>query len=322
MPAPLRISHLVVEAWAPDYGASVADELDDTTARVTCDAELAPADWRPLGQPDGAVPHRVGVIDGVQRTDANVWVVVEAASGAQQLPVQALCASVAAGLAICEPGLAHIADVQVRRYAVSHEALPSIETSHGAWATKQPTSVKQQLEAVAHQAMTDLERLVVAQAVEAGVVFDLLILDGPIRTLGMPSHTVGSIKTHSRAYLPDELQRVLAALAPAERTPMFRIEQQDDPQRTRWSAYLRLGRRVAHGWDGIVRLEIPGELAIVEAVETANRAQLALPGLASEPFKDARAPQNLVPIGALETVLRHRLGDATLCLRALQSAAR
>ena len=45
-----------------------------------------------------------------------------------------------------------------------------------------------------------------------------------------------------------------------------------------------------------------------------------LPGVGSEPHIEPRAPQNLVPIAALERDLRHRLGDAGLCLRALRSA--
>jgi hypothetical protein len=47
-----------------------------------------------------------------------------------------------------------------------------------------------------------------------------------------------------------------------------------------------------------------------------------LPILASEPHLDPRAPQNLVPIGALERALRHRMGDPRLVERALREAAR
>ena len=47
-----------------------------------------------------------------------------------------------------------------------------------------------------------------------------------------------------------------------------------------------------------------------------------LPPLASSPYKDPRAPQNLVPIGGLERELRHRLGDQHILYRALRAAAR
>ena len=46
-----------------------------------------------------------------------------------------------------------------------------------------------------------------------------------------------------------------------------------------------------------------------------------LPPLASVPYKDPRAPQNLVPIGGLERELRHRLGDQHVLYRALRAAA-
>ena len=46
-----------------------------------------------------------------------------------------------------------------------------------------------------------------------------------------------------------------------------------------------------------------------------------LPRFASAPHKDPRAPQNLYPISGLERVLRRRLGDPLLILRALRSAA-
>ena len=48
---------------------------------------------------------------------------------------------------------------------------------------------------------------------------------------------------------------------------------------------------------------------------------MLLPAFASEAHKDARAPQNLYPIGGLERELRHRLGDAELLYRALRAAA-
>ena len=42
--------------------------------------------------------------------------------------------------------------------------------------------------------------------------------------------------------------------------------------------------------------------------------------VASEAHLDPRAPQNLVPIAALEKELRHRMGDPRLTYRALRGA--
>jgi hypothetical protein len=52
----------------------------------------------------------------------------------------------------------------------------------------------------------------------------------------------------------------------------------------------------------------------------ADRCAAVLPTVGSEPHIDPRAPQNLVPIAALERHLRHLLGDAGLVLRSLRSA--
>ena len=57
-----------------------------------------------------------------------------------------------------------------------------------------------------------------------------------------------------------------------------------------------------------------------EASAIADRTAAVLPLVASEPHVDPRAPQNLVPIGALERELRHRMGDRGLVYRALRHA--
>ena len=57
------------------------------------------------------------------------------------------------------------------------------------------------------------------------------------------------------------------------------------------------------------------------AVALADLTCLALPAYASQRHKDSRAPQNLVPVGALEHRLRHVLGDPRLLERHLRRMA-
>jgi hypothetical protein len=71
---------------------------------------------------------------------------------------------------------------------------------------------------------------------------------------------------------------------------------------------------------GIVRLEIPAQVGLGRAVELADLATAAMPLFASVVGRDARAPQNLYPVGQLERMLRHRLGDAELLRRALEAS--
>jgi hypothetical protein len=70
---------------------------------------------------------------------------------------------------------------------------------------------------------------------------------------------------------------------------------------------------------GVVRLEADAAMGLDAARELANFAAGMLPRFASQPGHDARAPQNLYPVGALETHLRHRLGDPMLIRRAIET---
>jgi hypothetical protein len=53
-----------------------------------------------------------------------------------------------------------------------------------------------------------------------------------------------------------------------------------------------------------------------DAVALADRVTAQLPRFAGRPA-DPRTPQNLAPVGGLETWLRHRMGDARMVRRSL-----
>ena len=54
--------------------------------------------------------------------------------------------------------------------------------------------------------------------------------------------------------------------------------------------------------------------------DMADQLAATLPKFASERYKEARAPQNLYPIAALERELHRRLGDVQLINRELRIA--
>ncbi|HEX6844824.1 MAG TPA: hypothetical protein VF235_06870, partial [Actinomycetota bacterium] len=142
-----------------------------------------------------------------------------------------------------------------------------------------------------------------------------VLADGPLNELA-PQPAVGVVKTHRVTYLSAPRNAVVGALASGQRTPLFTIA---DYKRYSW--YVRLAVVLGgHSWSGIVRCEAAGALPFAEVVAIADRTAAVLPLVASEPHVDPRAPQNLVPIGALERALRHRMGDPGLVLRALREA--
>jgi len=117
-------------------------------------------------------------------------------------------------------------------------------------------------------------------------------------------------------YLSPERGAIVAALEVGQRTPLFTIA---DYRRYSW--YVRLAiLEGGHSWTGIVRCEASGHLPLADVTVMADRTAALLPVVASEPHLDPRAPQNLVPIGALERQLRHRMGDPGLVYRALREA--
>jgi hypothetical protein len=151
----------------------------------------------------------------------------------------------------------------------------------------------------------------------AGADADIVVVDGPLRDRRHVPGVAGYVKTHHVRYLDPGHDEVITALAAGQRTPIFSV----GGPFPRWSWYFRLPHGVGHPWAGVVRLEAPVTLEVAEAVRLADQLALALPRFASHPYEDARAPQNLHPIAALERELRRRLGDPALLERALRIAA-
>lgn len=324
-----------VETWAPDYGPPVNDAvLGDSAATVELAAEVPPANWVPI---DPAVPPaRCALfVDGVQRIDARVWVTDE--DGVSHLGV---CASWAAGVVRCDER-AEVVSAEVRRGVLvpGYEGdTDAIVTQHGRYRVHAVPDVGDDAVGLAlGQHRGDLEGRVAAAVsrppadrVDGGgdtdpdgerpttpVPDELLVVDGPLGGRRHVPGTVGYVKAHHVSYLQPAQQLVVGALAAGQRTPLFTV----GDKRFRWSWYLRLPGPATHPWWGVVRCEADGELDVEAAAALADRVAATLPRFASQPHKDARAPQNLHPIAGLERELRRRLGDALLLERSLRRAA-
>ncbi|MCA1843261.1 MAG: hypothetical protein LC792_08745 [Actinobacteria bacterium] len=303
-----------VESWDPAYGMpGEALDLEDSSADVVVDIEVPAAHWAPLD-----VPPPVGIggdvvvfVDGVRRVDARAWV-----HGPDGTVAPALCATYGAGAVRCD-GSARIAAVLIERglFTASPHAA-DVRTRAGVYPLRTVGSTRTEALPLALQArMAELEITAAEEACNGGC--DLLIVDGPLRGRGHLPNAVGFIKTHQVAYLPPAQHGVVAALEPGQRTPVFAT----GTAWVRYASYLRLPGALGTPWAGVVRLEVPADLDVPEAIALIERAAAALPRYASEPHKEPRAPQNLYPIAGLERALRRRLGDEALLYRALRLAA-
>jgi len=310
-----------VDPWDVEYGASLGIDggingFDPSSATVVVDVEREAAAWGPVAVPASAAvhtPQRIVFVDGVRRIDARVW--IETAAGDVQ---PGLCATYAAG-ALCCDARAELVVATVERGVFS--AAPTAtdiatDCAHYPARMAAASDIDALMLAV-HERMTQVE-VGIAEAARDDASVELLVIDGPLRGRQHISSAIGFVKSHAVAYLPPELHRIVGALAPGQRTPVFTI----GTSFSRHSWYLRLPNVDGSPWVGVVRCECSSDLAPAAAIALADSASAALPRFASEPHKDTRAPQNLYPIGGLERELRRRLGDQAVLYRALRAAAR
>jgi hypothetical protein len=319
-----------VDPWDPSYGASVETDLGPSDLVPHPDVERPRDEWAPVDPSPGvAPPEAVLFVDGVRRTDAQVWV------DEGDAPSPALCASYAAGVVCCCADGAHLVSARVERGLFgTHPDGVDVVTWAGTYGFEHTTGQRgtapaQVLSQGVQTRLAALELTVAVEAREHSRGSDLVVVDGQLRgAVGPPGagplpRTLGFVKTHSRTFLPPDLNPVVAALRAGQRTPVFRLAPagEDDPLLTRFTWYLRLPCPPGSPWAGVARVECSGQVPVAEAVALADTSQVTLVRFASTAYKDSRAPQNLFPIAGLERALRRRLGEPALLYRALRSAA-
>jgi hypothetical protein len=344
-----------VDGWDPSYGASLELEgqLEESTARIDASVEVPVDRWRPIDpSAAGPLPDALLFVDGVRRVEAQIWIDGEAwaggalpggprpgdgppggvqPGGGPGEPTAALCASYAAGVVCCCAAGAHLVASERRRglFSVAPHA-SDILTKAGGYKAHHVrikragapviTALSQSLQRRLAEVEVDVAKAArdAADGHPRESDSDLLIVDGPLLGRQHLPRALGYIKSHHATYLPPDLNAVVGALAPGQRTPAFLMGTSWD----RHSWYLRLPGRNGAPWSGVVRIECPATLPVDEVTRLAGLSQRCLGRFASAAYKDSRAPQNLYPIAGLERELRRRLGDPRLLYRALREAAR
>jgi hypothetical protein len=306
------MARIFVEGWDPDYGSPIDRDDTLTPAEGSVDPTVEAQDWQPIeGHDDGV--EQVAFVDGVRRVDARLTLDDPVAG-----PTSGMVGTFAVGATRWDRPArrSQVTDVRVERWAVlaggREEQMPTTALDPAVGTTTCASEDPGYLLIELHTRMRRAEgELATKLARDEWFV----VADGPLNDLSAHS-VVGLVKSHRVTYLEPARNAVVAHLAPGQRTPLFCIA---DYKRYSW--YVRLAMlRASHSWTGIVRCETSGQLPTRSAITLADRTAAVLPVVASEPHVDPRAPQNLVPIGALEKELRHRMGDRGLVYRALREA--
>ena len=307
------MARLYVEDWSPEYGAPFESDPDSLPSEVVVDTSVETRGaWEPIpGRDDGV--RRVAFVDGVQRIEASLTL-----DDPENGPRPGICAAFAVGTSIWDRDAraSTVEHVRVARLAIfgggESPAMPNVPGLAYAVESVEGLdvpSLRSTLDTRRGRAEVDLVRTLA----EDGC---FVIADGRVDDLG-PNDAVGYIKSHHRTYLTGLEARTIGALRAGERTPLFLIPGKFE----RYSWYVRLMEIPGgHSWSGIARVEAPAAIGIARARVLADRTAALLPLAAMPLHLDHRAPQNLVPIAALEKELRRWLGDDGLVRRALRAA--
>lgn len=305
-----------VETFGPQVGSAYLIDPDDQTEGD------APVVEEPHGRlvlrdpdPAAAGDTPVAFVDGVRRGDARLS--MSRTGGGMAVGV---AGAHGVGAVVCDPGQPpRFHRLETHRLVVwgegEHVALPDVAGGYRWQCVSVPTGHPDAPLNELQQRMREAEGRLAEALCAQGL---LTVIDGPlnyVRSRDLP--VVGYVKTHHRAVLATDEHRRVPDLRPGQRTSLF-AKRADV-----CACYLRLADPPPWGgpWTGIVRLDVPSSVGIAAAAATADRAALLLPRYASVAHRDSRAPVNLQPVGALESRLRHLLGDAGLAVRAIRAAA-
>lgn len=291
------------------------DQADPEDVDVSAETD---GHWSAIAPPAPATAPAITFIDGVRRTHARLQY-----RGPDAVTLPGLCASIAAGSCTWEPDAgparSHFGRFRSRRIClfgggepVDLPAVDGVEfESESSLAGDHPG-----LSAELNQHMRMLEnRIARSVSRDAG----LRVADGRLGRLG-DIEVIGYVKSHHRTYLQDpERLRLAGGLTAGERTPLFAIRGAVEV----YSWYLGLSAEPdAPPWTGVARCEVSSEIEIQHAVRLADLATALLPRAVLPAWREARSPQNLGPIAALEWRVRRELGDSGLLRRAIELAVR
>ncbi len=308
---------LKIDPRPPSYDSVAEASLDaPSKARIVDNVEMA--DWRPIAPPPVAREPRLAFVDGVQRLELRI-----SAEG-DGWPIPGALVSYAAG-AVSPRDKAPISHVHTHRRVVIARGAESsairLEASNGAIDYLPAPASGDDFESINHK-LHELRGELEADIVKAIVAenrHEMVVVDGRLGRAKL-GNIVGLIKTPQDLYITESEQvECVMRLKAGERSPVFVIERE---HATFYSWFLSL--RGAGPFDislsGVARIEMTDTKPLADALRFADLTAAVLPRYASTPAQDARAPQNLVPVGELERYLRHRLGNPELLNRLVRKA--
>ncbi|HKV42596.1 MAG TPA: hypothetical protein VJX67_25565 [Blastocatellia bacterium] len=322
-------TRILLDPWPAEYESPIQIGDPGESDEDVCDVDTAveACAWEPIAPARQPRPEPIYFVDGVRRVEARI--ILDDQSGRL---IRGLFGSVAVGAVRVEAKHAEFDEIRVMRHIVTGSGAStdaqSVEIGSRPGAGDRPGELVFQPHSTAEtdpaaplRALQNLMRTYEAYLAEMlASRSECVFADGPLSyfvSVNLPA--IGIVKRLFKPYLPLDKFGLVARLQAGQRTPLFAIT---DGKYDRYSWYLRVARPRAldHAISGVVRLEVRAGVGISTARAFANVSAACIPAFVADPFRDPRSPQNLLPVGALERELRHRLGDPLAIRRAIEKS--
>jgi hypothetical protein len=187
------------------------------------------------------------------------------------------------------------------------------------FAESDPAAVIPALQKLMHAEERDLAGDMMQQWPDA-----LLIFDGSLPFKGPGPRMAGYLKTFTEMRVTGPELRIVRQLRQGQRSPLYLVRHRDSSH-AYFEWFLRLRDPLA--WHntlaGMVRMQVYAssqpDRRFAFARSVADWAALHLPSFATRAHQDPRAPQQLLPIRALEAELRRHMGHPLLLNRRMMT---
>ncbi len=305
---------LRLDPWGAEYEGSI--QIGEEDDPVPVDIRVEQVGWGAIRPSPAAPPRRIAFVDGVRRVEHRLLV------ADADRTVFGLLGSFGVG-AVLVDGRARVRDESIRRALVTGgglklDAFLAPVDGHGSLLFEPHSEPDNTPVAPVEGLQKAMRREEASLAERLSAEVEVVFLDGPLTFLTVArGSVVGFVKRLLRSYLDPSAHALLPRLEVGERTPLFLVPGKEP----RYSWYVRIahGRAIESALTGVVRLEARAARGLAESMALADLSAREMPRFASTATHDARAPQNLFPIGGLEARLKHLLGDAAFVRRAIEA---
>lgn len=318
------MAKLRFEPWLAEYDTAYrADPESGVPEEITLDLELPAHEWKALSASSCEPFDSLVFVDGSRRMEARVHLEDAGWHAHGGLGTTAVGAVLVAEGTRAE----FAADMRIARWCLigSGREHPAIQLlASESWLTdlryeplkvpdSDPESIMKGLQARMRQEEGNLASSLVQDHPGA-----LVICDGPLPLTGPRESMLGYIKTTSVQRLPAAQLETARNLAAGERTPIHLVGQ-GSFRNFEWILRLRDPAPWYYSLAGTVRLQVAAPPDATEPSDFARRVAdwscLVLPRFSSQAHQDPRAPQQLLPVRALESELGRRMGSSLLLRR-------